>query len=181
MNLIDYIPNNSENWSIKNNTLYFRKGGYIPILKEIDGLLFISLDQRITRQVIRITNKLLESGDEFYFCDRLTISEKHIYREHLYRIIDNYLYAISNETFYKFFSASESLDYVQNLTLFLDKFRCYELFKKRYDYLKDSYFQKKWTDWFNRKDYWEVKNEDIRDYYGILERQIKLNIFFSDN
>jgi len=178
MGICKFIPVNNESWVVNNDTIYFRKYGLIPVLKKIDGIYFVSLDRRVTKQVIKMIQKLEESNQEFLLCDRLSISEKHIYREDLPRIINNYLMAIGDDVFFKFITKTE-FDYINNLTNFLEKFKGYEIFKNRYDYLKENHFHKTWMDWYTRKEYWNVKNEEIRDYFSIFERQVKLNIFFS--
>lgn len=178
MDIERFIPDSNDNWLIRHNTIYFKKWGLIPILKEIDGIIFISLDRRITKAVIKISNKLSKMEEPFFFCDRNTISEKNIHNEDLGPIVQNYIMAISDEVFFKFISNSE-FDYINNLANFLTLYDCHSLFKKIYDHKKDNFFNKKWIDWYNHREHWEVKNEEIRDYYSILERQIKLNIFFS--
>ena len=178
MDIDRFIPDNSENWIIKHNTIYFKKYGLIPILKQIDGHIFISLDRRITKPVIKITNKLTKMEEPFFFCDRNTIYEKNIHNEDLQNIVRNYIIAISDESFFKFISISE-FDYINNFANFLTEYNCHKTFKAIYDFQKDKLFNRKWTDWYTNKTHWEVKNEEIRDYYSILERQIKLSIFFS--
>ena len=178
MDIDKFIPDNSENWIIKHNTIYFKKYGLIPILKKIDGHTFISLDRRITKPVIKIAKKLSKMEEPFFFCDRNTICEKNIHIEDINNIVRNYVIAISDETFFKFIANSD-FDYINNLASFLTTYDCHRTFKAVYDYQKHNLFHKKWIDWYSNKDYWQVKNEEIRDYYSILERQIKLNIFFS--
>jgi len=178
MDIDRFIPDNSENWIIKHNIIYFKKYGLMPILKKIDGHTFISLDRRITKPVIKISNKLSKMEESFFFCDRNTIFKENIYINDINNIIENYLTSIIDETFFKFISSS-NFDYINNLSMFLITYDCHREFKLIYDLQKEKLFNKKWTDWYTNKDYWEVKNEEIRDYYSILERQIKLNIFFS--
>lgn len=178
MDIVNYIPDSSSKWIVKNETIYYQKGGLIPVLKRIDDTTFISLDRRITKQVIKIIEKLNSIEEPFLLCDRLTITEKHIYREDLPRIIENYLYSLSDETFFKFLKKG-TFDYINNLTSFLNTYNSHKLFKVSYENLKRNHYHKKWMDWYTRKDNWQIKNEEIRDYYSTIERQVKLNIFFS--
>jgi hypothetical protein len=172
------IPENNNSWYVKHNTIYFLKYGAIPVLKKIDGVYYVSLDNRITKKVIKIIKHLTKLKIVFYLCDRMTICENHIHNEDKSNIIKNYLYAISNEVFFDFIKESE-FDYVNNLTKFLNLYDCHKTFKHYYDKLKVNHYEKMWTDWYSMRTYYSVKNEDIRNYYSILERQIKLNIFFS--
>lgn len=178
MDIERFIPDNNQNWHVKHETLYFKKLGSIPILKKIDNIWFITLDRRVTRAIIKLIKRFIELEESFFFCDRMSINEKHIYSEDLEGMIRNQLLALSDETFFKFISRSD-FDYINNLTKFLNFYDCHKTFKSVYEKLKRDHFNKQWMDWYARKEYWQVNNEEIRDYFGILERQIKLNIFFS--
>lgn len=178
MDIERFIPESNPNWVVKHNTLYYKKGGLIPVLKKIDGNYFVSLDRRLTKKVIKVIRNLQETGLIFYLCDRMTIAEKHIYNEDIERIIRNYLLAISDENFFHYIQNS-NFDYIENLTNFLNLYDCHRIFKKVYNQLMYGHFLRVSVDWYTRNTYHEVKNEEIRDYYQILERQIKLNIFFS--
>jgi hypothetical protein len=178
MDIERFIPEQNTNWYVSYETLYFKKYGSIPLVKKIDGIWFISLDRRATKAVLKLTKRFEDMNQPFFFCDRMTINEKHIYTEDLDRIIKNYLLALEDEKFFNFVVNSD-FDYINNLTKFLNLFDCHKTFKNIYDSLKSNHFHKLWIDWYTRKENWQVKNEQIRDYFGILERQIKLNIFFS--
>jgi hypothetical protein len=177
MDLNKFIPNTDNKWVIKKEILYYEKGGLIPLLKEIDNILFISLDRRVTKNVIKLINKLDKLEQPFLFCSRENIYQNHIYEEDFDQIIKSYLYTIKDETFYNFIVEND-FDYVRNLTVFLKTYNCLKLFSQIYDHYKKVYFERKWTDWYTQTEHFEVKNESIRDFYSTLDRQVKLNIFF---
>ena len=178
MDIEKLIPDkNDSNWYINHNTIYFRKGGSIPVLKKIDDIYYISLDFRIRNKVIKTIEHLNSLELDFFLCDRMTISEKHIYQQDIEGIIRNYLLALGDEVFFKFIQKTE-FDYIRNLTNFLNLYDSHTKFKTIYDYLKKNHFEKLWMDWYTRTEHYQVKNEEIRFYYSILERQIKLNLFF---
>lgn len=178
MDIYDFIPEKNQNWIVSNNTIYFKKHGLIPILKKIDGQYYISLDRRVLKKVLKLTSHLISLEQPFFYCDRLTISEKHIYSEDLELIIKNYILSLEDEIFFDFVQNSE-FDYINNLTEFLNMYDCHSIFKNVYESLKFGHFQKMWVDWYTRTTHYVVKNEEIRDFFMGLERQIKLNIFFS--
>jgi hypothetical protein len=178
MDIFDFIPEKNQNWVVSDNVIYFRKHGLIPILKKIDGCYYISLDRRIMRKVLKLTNHLLKLEQSFFYCDRLTICEKHIHSEDIEQIVRNYIMCLEDEIFFKFVQNSE-FDYINNLTQFLNLYDCHSTFKMIYESLKHPHFMKMWVDWYSRTSYYVVKNEEIRDFFMGLERQIKLNIFFS--
>jgi hypothetical protein len=178
MDIEKFIPDVNPNWVVRHDILYYKKGGLIPILKKIDGNYFVSLDRRATKKVTKLMKKLQDMGIIFYLCDRMTIVEKHIYNQDIERIIRNYLLGLSDENFFNYIQNS-NFDYIQNLTDFLNMYDCHRLFKKVYDSLLHGHFAKVTMDWYTRTKYNIVENVEIRDFYQILERQIKLNIFFS--
>ena len=177
MDIEKFIPESNNNWYVDHNTIYYFKGGSIPLFRNIDGLNFVSLDLRATKKVIKIIKRLTDLEIDFYLCDRVTIAEKHIHLEDLENIIKNYLFAISNEVFFEFIRSSD-FDYIRNLTNFLNLYDCHPTFKRIYEYLKERHFLQVWTDWYANITHYTVKNEEMRDYYMILERQIKLSLFF---
>lgn len=177
MDINNLIPENNDKWYVKHNTVYFIKYGSIPVLKKIDGVFYVSLDCRITKKVIKIIKHLTDRNIPFFLCDRMTISEKHIHIEDKSNIIKNYLLALNDEVFFKFIQTSD-FDYIRNITNFLNLYDCHSTFKTIYDHLKVHHFEKVWMDWYNKREYYTVKNENIRDFYSILERQIKLSLFF---
>jgi len=177
MDISEFIPNNSVDLVIKNNCIYVKKCGLIPLFKNIDGSFYVCLDKRVLRKSIKMIQHLSNLGVEFFLCDRNTISEKHIFNENLSNVIQNYLYCASDEGFFKFINSND-FDYVSNISEFIQIYDCYPIFKDVYEYLKKTHFEKKYTDWFSGREYYTVKNEKIRDFYGTLEREIKLNIFF---
>jgi hypothetical protein len=178
MDIYELLPEKNSNWVIKNNIVYFNKGVLIPILKKIDDNWFISLDRRILKKVLLLSNHLTEINHPFFYCDRITINEKYIYNQDLERIIGNYLMCLDNEVFFKFISNSK-FDYEVNLTEFLNLYNCHGIFKVVYENCKKSHFLKKFTLWYVNQESYAVENEKIRDYYLNLSRQIKLNVFFS--
>jgi hypothetical protein len=178
MNIEKYIPDDSGKWVYKHKTIYFKKVCLIPMMKVIDGIIFVSLDRRVTKQNIKLIKKLQSMNENYLFCDRVTIDQKHIHYQDFERIIDNYLYMICDNTFFYFLKES-NFDYIRNFTNFLETYGCFKPFKKRFELLKNNHFNKVWINWFTMAESWNVPNEEVRDYFSTIERQIKLNIFFS--
>lgn len=177
MDIRGIIPNN-KNWEVKNNILYHRKYGMIPLANIIDDELYICLDRRCVKAFMDLIMYCESQNIEYLFCDRTTITEKHIYNENLEIIISNTLMCIEED---KFFDGiiDVRFDYIEILTRFLDLYDCHVTFKEVYETLKASHFEKHWMDWFTNIGHFVVKREDIREYYQTIERQIKLTLFLS--
>jgi hypothetical protein len=175
MNLDFYLPNNSEDWIIKNNTIYYHRLVDIPILKERKGIVWVALDRRVRKQVLRLINHLVSNNVKFYLTTRFNISQKDIFKEDLVTIIENYILALTDEFFFDAVFDSK-FDYVKNLTDFMTDYDCHKLFKSPYEKIKKAYLSEK-TDWYTMRKYYLIKKEYIRDSIRTLEREIKISLF----
>ena len=88
-----------------------------------------------------------------------------------------YIRNICNEKFFDGFQKI-GFDYTGNLTKYLVKFSCYEVFKTVYENEKKSITSTiySWWTWSNTKEY--RNREDIRNYITSLEREIKISLLF---
>ena len=178
MDIRGIIPNKDKNWEIRNNILYYRKYGMIPLANIIDDELYICLDRRCVKPFISLIMYCENEKIDYLFCDRTTITEKHIYNENLQSIISNTLMCIEEDKFFDLI-VSGRFDYIEILTRFLNLYDCHTNFKEVYEKLKSSHFERSWMDWFANKNYFVVKREDVREYYQTIEREIKLSVFLS--
>jgi len=176
-NLTQYIPDNNCNWSIKNNTIYYHRLADIPILKVKKDVIWVALDRRIRKQVIKLIRHLVNNNFKFYLTTRFNIYEKEIFKEDLGPIIKNYITALTDEIFFdEIFNTK--FDYIQNLTDFMTDYDCHNLFKDIFEKVKSTYLSEK-TDWFTLNKYFLVKKEYIRDFIRSIDREIKINLLYS--
>lgn len=170
-----YLPKSNTNWKINNNIIYYHKYIDIPVLSIKDDIIWISLDRRITRQIIIMVKHLMKLNCKFYFTKRTIVHNNEVYVEDLPNIIKTYLLALTDEIFFdKIFDIG--FDYVENLTSFMTDFNCHELFKEPFEEIKNEYLPER-TEWYTNKKYYKIKKEYIRDFISTLEREIKLNMF----
>jgi len=169
-----YLPNSEKNWSINHDMIYYHKYVYIPVLSIRDNTIWVSLDRRISKAIIKMVKHLMSLNVKFYFSTRITIHKKNIFEEELQDIIRTYLLALTDEIFFDEIFDS-GFDYMQNLTDFMTHYDCHDLFKQPYENVKKDYLCEI-TDWYVNKTYFKIKKEYIRDFIRTLEREIKLNM-----
>ena len=170
-----FLPNSDRNWVIKNNIIYYHKYVDVAVLNIIDDIIWISLDRKIKKPIIKLIKHLTNLNVDFYFTTSFNIPNKQIYKEDLQDIIENYLLSLTDELFFDDIFDT-GFDYVQNLTNFMTDYDCHGLFKEPFENIKKYYLSEKY-DWYTNKKYYIVKKEYIRDFISTLEREIKLNMF----
>lgn len=170
-----FLPNSDRNWVIKNNIIYYHKYVDVAVLNIIDDIIWISLDRKIKKPIIKLIKHLTNLNVDFYFTTSFNIHNKQIYKEDLKDIIENYLLSLTDELFFDDIFDT-GFDYVQNLTNFMTDYDCHGLFKEPFENIKKYYLSEKY-DWYTNKKYYIVKKEYIRDFISTLEREIKLNMF----
>jgi hypothetical protein len=155
--------------------IYYHRYVDIPVLSIKDDVIWISLDRRITKAIIKMVKHLISLNVKFFFSTRIIIHNKQLYKEDLQSIIQSYLLALTDENFFDPIFDS-GFDYIENLTDFMTQYDCHELFKEPYENVKKIYLREI-TDWYLNKTYFKIKKEYIRDFIRTLEREIKLNMF----
>ena len=176
MDLYKLIPNNDSNWIIKNNMIYYHHYLEIPLLKLIDGRVWIILDRRSTKMVLKLMKHLSDIKIPFYLNSKKLNNNQDVEcPESISEIIRNYLSAIEDDTF--FYGLDKiNFDYSRNITNYILEYNCMNIFKYEYEYCK-IHFCKIYKDWYTNREYYNVEDVNKRDYILGLEREIKLNIF----
>lgn len=180
MDIKDLIPNKDSNWIFNHNILYYKKFANIPLASKIDGELYINLDKRCVKSVIILINHCLKKDIKFLFCDRFTISEKHIWNEHIDGIIANNLNIIEEPKIFKMIKSGE-LDYINIFCKFIKLYNCNNRFIKIYGELKRDHFNASWFDWYDHQLHYRVKDVEVREYYDSLFREMKISLLFSED
>lgn len=174
------IPDKDQNWVIKHNILYYKKFALIPLANYIDGDLYINLDNRYLMGVVRIIKHCQKMNIDFMFLDYLTITEKFISNENIDGIFSNNLLSICEPKIFDLIK-NNKINYIQIISSFIKLYNCHNRFIKVYDELNKEHFQASWFDWFQHKIHYRVKNEEIRDYYDTLFREVKISLLLSQD
>jgi hypothetical protein len=174
IDLESLVPNTNPNWIVSKNMIYYFKYCRIPMLNIIEDTIWVSLDRRVTKQVLRLVKHLVNLDLKFYLTTRLVVHQKVVYEDDLKSIVENYIRAITDETFFDGVF-DMGFDHIKNLTDFMTEYDCHGLFKEAYEPVKKHYLSK-WTDYYTNTDYFILKREDIRDFIRTLERELKLSL-----
>lgn len=171
MELIDFIPDGSTAWKVGKNQLTYKKYVNIPICYIEDDIVYVFLDKRIVKPVLKITKRLLELDVEFYFTTPELSNPKGV-EDHKNAIIHHYFRSYIQKEFFKGFEDIQ-FDVIRNMTAWANKEDCYNLIKENYEVIKKIVNRQNYDYYSNIKKY--EYPQDIRDDFDRLYREIQIN------
>jgi len=173
MDLNDFILDNSDNWSISGSILHYKKIVKIPLCYiDLDDVVWVFLDSRIKKIVIKLVSKLHKEGKKFYFAYPDSANPSGIFRYHE-KVIHHYLYTWIRGEFNNEF-IKLGFDYIDNLVQWVKEEGKFEELKKIYDELRKE-IDRKFYDWHQKKNIWEYP-EDRREEYYTIWRDIQISL-----
>lgn len=176
MNLSELIPNNSSNWSFDKNFIYWKKYQRIPLLSIKEGEVFIFLDNRLPKPVLKLVEFLVFKNIQFYFIPpKFSHPSEYISEESYSEIIRHYLMSYSTKDFFFGFKKIE-FDLIENLTNWMNSVGCFDIFKDIFSDIKKDVLRKDY-DWYSKKECYYF-GEEIRHEFETLYRQIQINQIF---
>jgi hypothetical protein len=171
MDLDSIIPNNSD-WKVSKNRVFKKNIAWIPILDIVDdNLIYIFLDIRMSKEILKVVKNLQKTDIEFYFISPL-FADPGFNGDFNVVNIKNYLKDYSKSQFYDGFDKIE-FDFIGNLIEYCKKENCIELVKDIYLEVNKE-VQNKFWDHYANKQYFKTKREDIRETFNQLYRDIQL-------
>jgi len=176
MDLYRIIPKD-DRWIISKNIVYIDYLAKIPILVKEGDAIWIYIDRRITKYVLKLVKILQKEEIKFLFRSNRIIFEHKFSQDEIHELnLKQYIRNIADESFFDGFNKIE-FDYTRNISEYLLKYKCHDIFKKQYAIQKKRLLSKYW-DYYQNKEFYEVSREDIRDYISALEREVKINLLF---
>ena len=171
MDLDSIIPNNSD-WKVSKNRVFKKNIAWIPVFDIIeDNLIYIFLDIRMSKDILKVVKNLQKTDIEFYFISPLFANPG--FNGDFNEVnIKNYLKDYSKSQFYDGFDKIE-FDFIGNLIEYCKKENCIELVKDIYLEVNKE-VQNKFWDHYANKQYFKTKREDIRETFNQLYRDIQL-------
>lgn len=164
-------PNNCD-WLVKGNYLMYKKLEHIPVAFIENDVVYIFLDNRIPKQILKITKWILNNFDiEFYFTTP-ELSNPSGIEDYQETIIKHYLFSYSQPHFFKSFEII-GFDIIKNMVDWCVKERCIDLIKECYDEVNKSIQRSHYDYWSNSKIY--EHKEEIREEFKTLYRDIQIN------
>ena len=166
-----FRPLYNPTWIVKGNFLYFKKLELIPICFIKDDVVYIFLDARISKQVIKLTEHLIYLKADFYFLTPEASNPSGVidFEE---KVIKSYLMSYAKKEFFNGFKSIE-FDLISNMVKWTEKENCFSLIKEIYqDVLKEINHQT-WDYYSNKKHYDYC--QDIREEFQSLYRAIQIS------
>lgn len=172
MELSDLIPDNSNNWSVKNDFLMFKKIQNIPAcFISNDDIVYIFLDVRIYKQVLKLTSLLVDKGVEFYFTIPELSNPKGAENVNDTTVL-HYLHSYSKKEFFEGFRKID-FDLIYNLIKWTEKENCFDLVKENYEYMLKKVNHQDYNYYSNKYSF--THSEDIREEFRSLYRDIQIS------
>jgi hypothetical protein len=164
------MPDRSNNWLIKKNTLFFKKHTNIPVCYIEDDVAYIFLDNKIHNKIIKLTKHLMSLNIEFYFTSPLLSSPKMNKSNEL--IIECYLFAYSDEYFSKGFN-DIGFDLIYNMVKYTEKEDCFNSIKDCFKRV-EKIINKHYYDYYTRTENYDY-SESVRESFIGLYRDILIS------
>lgn len=171
MELSDFIPDNSENWKVNKGQLTYKKYVNIPICFIQDDIVYVFLDKKVSKVVLKIVNKLIKMGVEFYMTTPELSNPKGVH-DYYNSVIYHYLRSYIQKEFFKGFEKI-GFDLIKNLTDWATREGCFSLIKENYDDVK-KVVNRKYYDYYAKRDVYDYTQE-IRDDFDRVYREIQIN------
>ncbi len=164
-----HLPN--DNWCVKDKYIMFKKLHNIPVCYIYDGIVYVFLDARIAKEIIRFTKYLIKNELGFYFTTPLASDPKGV--ENLdQEIIRSYLIAHSNSAFFYGFKKI-GFNLIENMVQWAKYSKTNHLIKPMYDIVNDRVQKSQWNYYQNRELYLQ-EDIEIRNEFSSLYREIKI-------
>jgi hypothetical protein len=171
---LKFIPTIGCEWVVKNKFLMYKHYDHIPVAFIENDIVYVFLDNKISRQILKLTKWLIKGGIEFYFTSPLLSNPKGIFEEDIHStVIKHYLYSYIQKPFFEGFKKIE-FDIIDNMVKWCIKEKCIELIKDCYDQILIKVNRSEYDYWSNKSSF-EYKGE-IREDYKTLYRDIQINI-----
>jgi hypothetical protein len=171
MELSSIIPNKNDNsYIIGDRFLMYRKFVNIPLSYIEDDVVYVFLDKRISKIVIKMVKHLIKNNIKFFLTTPELSNPKGVF-DYENKVISHYFYSyVQSDFFYGFNKIN--FDMIENLVNWTIINNCYDLIKENYNY----YLKKIDTHYFDHYQNSKIYsyNEEIREDYKTIFRRIQI-------
>lgn len=171
MELNDLIPDRSEVWEVRKKYLTYKKYVNIPVAYIEDNVVYVFLDIKIKKVLLKLIKHLMDKDIEFYLLTPALSNPSGIenYKD---RVIGHYFYCYCNIDLHTGFNKI-GFDLINNMVKWSEKNDCYELIKPNFDIMLKKVNASQ-QDWYSNKVIYEY-SEEIRQDFKTLYRDIQIN------
>lgn len=171
MELNDLLPSGG-GWRIKNDFIMFHKLENLPICYiGSDEVVYVFLDNRIPKEVLKFTKNLLKLGVNFFFTTPKASNPKGVDNLN-YEIVKHYLFSYANPKFFYGFSKLD-FDLIDNMVKWTEYASCFELVKPAYEKINKK-VHSRYHDYYANRYVYEY-DEVIRENFNGLYRHIQIS------
>ncbi len=171
MDLNNLIPDNRSNWVVRDRFLMFKKIEHIPVAYIENDIVYILLDARLVKHMIRLVNHIKNLGVEFYLTTP-EISDPSGVLDLNEKVIRHYLLSYAKKEFFYEFKKIE-FDLVDNMVKWTEKENCFDLVKPVYQLVIKKINHQSW-DYYSNKKHFDYC-EEIREEFQSLYRHIQIS------
>lgn len=171
MDLNSLIPDNNNSWVVRGRFLMFKKIEHLPVCYIEEGIVYVFLDARILKHIIKITKHLISLGVEFYFTTPEASNPGGV-EDYNEKVIYHYLISYARDKFFYGFKEID-FDLVDNLIKWSDRENCFNLVKDVYNRVLKKVTHQSWDYYSNKKHYDYC--QEIREEFQSLYRHILIS------
>jgi len=167
---LKFRPTIGCDWVVKGKYLMYKKIEHIPVAFIEDDIVYIFLDNRMPKQIIKLIKWVMEFDCEFYLMPpELSNPGNDVDEE---RVISHYLFSYSQKHFFNEFNKI-GFDLIKNMVDWCKKENCLHLIKDSYDLVNKKVQRTTYDYWQNKQVY--DYNKEIRDDFNTLYRDIQIS------
>lgn len=171
----NFVGNINSPWTIKGKFLMFKKYEHIPVCYIEDDIVYVFLDAKISKHIIKLTNQLIKKKIEFYFTSPDMSNPKGIdWLDYHDDVIRHYLTSYSNKDFYYGFKKI-GFDLIDNMVKWTERENCFDSIKPNLEVIKKIVAKKEYN-YYSNESYYGY-DEIIREDFNSLYRHIILSKF----
>jgi len=171
MELSDLILDSSDKWVVSKKFLLYHKYNNIPVCYIEDNIVYVFLDNKIKKIILKFIKNLMDKDIEFY-CISPALSNPSGVESPNDEVIKHYFFCYIQKGFYEGFKEIE-FDIMHNMVKWSEMNDCFDLVKPNFDktlkIVNGSY-----TDWYTNKLVYNYP-EEIRQEFLTLFRDIQIN------
>ena len=168
-----FRPLHNPPWIVKGQFVMFKKYEHIPTCFVENDIVYVFLDNRITKAIIKLVKHLMTLNIEFYFTTPELSNPRGIVEEDYNdRVINHYLYSFAQIDFFNGFREID-FDLIDNMVKWTEKENCFDKVKANYELIHKK-VQRKDYDYYSNKHTYEYVDE-IREEFQSLYRHIQIS------
>lgn len=171
MELDEIVPEPSASWKVSKGQILYKKYLWLPVCSISDGHVYVFLDRRMHKAVIKAIKRLMDLGAEFSCVSPDFASPKGVvdWQDHN---IEHCLRAFASKEFFQAFDKI-GFDLIKNMVDWAEREGCFDSIKGCFEHVKKE-VGRRYYDYYAHKDIYDYPPE-IRDAFERIYRDIQIS------